>query len=87
MTHSSLPWPIQRIIEVANTLNQTGRTAASTGEQIAAAFVLNQMEYLPGGYTDVIDAWDRLDDWQGYVRRIKQDYMHLVEEVNKEEGG
>ena len=70
---------LQKIIEVANELNQTGSTAASTGERIAAAFVLNRIEYLPDTYRDVIDAWDRLDGrWQTYVRTIKQDYNHLI---------
>jgi hypothetical protein len=69
------PWPIQKIIEVANCLASTGSSAGSTGEVIAAAFVLNRMEFLPHGYS-VIEAWDRLDDWQQYVRIIKRDYMH-----------
>ncbi len=68
-----------KIIEVANELNQTGSTAASTGERIAAAFVLNRMDCLPNGYCDVIDAWDRLDGrWQTYVRTIKEEYNHLI---------
>ncbi len=72
-------YPIQKIINVANELNQTGTTAASTGERIAAAFVLNRMDYLPDSYSDVIEAWDRLDDeWQAYVRIIKCDYSHLI---------
>ena len=79
-TMKNLPWQIEKIIEVANCLQATGSTAASTGERIAAAFVLNRMDYLPGMYSDVVDAWDRLDDeWQDYVRLIKQDYMHLIE--------
>lgn len=77
---NTLPWDIEKIIEVANQLQRIGNTPASTGERIAAAFVLNRMEYLPAMYSDVIDAWDRLgDDWQGYVRLIKRDYMHLIE--------
>ena len=72
-------YPIQKIINVANELNQTGTTAASTGERIAAAFVLNRMDYLPDSYRDVIEAWDRLvDQWQAYVRMIKYDYSHLI---------
>jgi hypothetical protein len=42
-----LPWQIDKIIEVANCLQATGSTAASTGERIAAAFVLNRLDYLP----------------------------------------
>jgi hypothetical protein len=71
--------PIQTIINVANQLQRTGRTGASTGERIAAAFVLNRMDYLPAMYDDAVEAWDRLDDWQKYVRVIKRDYMHLIE--------
>ena len=75
-----LPWQIEKIIEVANCLQATGSTAASTGERIAAAFVLNRQDYLPDYYSDMIEAWDRLgDEWQHYVRLIKQDYMHLIE--------
>lgn len=75
-----LPWQIEKIIEVANCLQATGSTGASTGERIAAAFVLNRMEYLPAMYSDAVEAWDRLDDeWQAYVRLIKQDYMHRIE--------
>jgi hypothetical protein len=56
-----------------------GNTGASTCEQIAAAFILNRQELLPPGYQDMIEAWDRLDDWQLIVRLIKQEYMHLIE--------
>ncbi len=77
---NNLPWQIEKIIEVANCLQRTGRSAASTGERIAAAFVLNRMDYLPDMYRDAVEAWDRLDDeWQAYVRLIKRDYMHLIE--------
>ena len=70
---------LQTIIDVANELNQTGRTAASTGERIAAAFVLNRPDYLPDSYADIVEAWDRLDErWQAYVRIIKRDYNHLI---------
>ena len=72
-------YQLQHIINIANELNQTGTTAASTGERIAAAFVLNRMDYLPDSYSDVIEAWDRLDDqWQAYVRMIKYDYSYLI---------
>lgn len=73
------PWPIDKIINVANELQHTGATGASTAEHIAAAFVLNRMDYLPAGYTDVLEAWDRLDTWQRYVRLIKRDYRHRIE--------
>ncbi len=72
-------YQLQHIINIANELNRTGTTVASTGERIAAAFVLNRMDYLPDSYSDVIEAWDRLDDqWQAYVRVIKYDYTHLI---------
>ena len=56
-----LPHPLQKIIDVANVIHATGRTGASTGEIIAAAFVLNRQDYLPSSYNDMIEAWDRLD--------------------------
>jgi hypothetical protein len=79
-TMTTLPWEIEKIIEVANTLQATGSTGASTSERIAAAFVLNRPDYLPDSYRDLIEAWDRLGtEWQGHVRRIKRDYGHLIE--------
>lgn len=77
-TQKTLPWEITKIINVANELKRRGRTGASTGEHIAAAFVLNKMEYLPGHYRDVVEAWERLDNWQRYVKYIKQNCMHLI---------
>ncbi len=75
-----LNWEIGKIINVANELQRKGSTGASTGEQIAAAFVLNRMEYLPHGY-EVVEAWERLgDDWQIYVKVVKQHYGHLIGE-------
>jgi len=76
----NLPWEIEKIIEVANQLNREGGSPASTGERIAAAFVLNRQDFLPDAYDDMIDAWDRLGgDWQVYVRLIKREYMHFIE--------
>ena len=72
-----MKWEIEKIISVANELASTGRTGASTGEQIAAAFVLDNMAFLPAGYS-VIEAWERLDNWQRYVKIIRRDYMHLI---------
>ncbi len=78
---SNLSWEIEKIINVANQLQRTGSTGASTGERIAAAFVLNRQEYLPAMYNDMVEAWDRLDEeWQEHVRAIKYDHMHLIEE-------
>ena len=75
-----MPWEIQKIVEVAIELNTTGGTAASTGERIAAAFVLSRQDYLPSPYDDMVEAWDRLDHrWQVSVKVIKRDYMHIIE--------
>ncbi len=76
---NTVPWQIEKIIELANVLQATGATPASTAEQIAAAFILNRPDYLPDGYADMVEAWGRLDhQWQGYVRFIKRDYMHHI---------
>ncbi|MCP5210686.1 MAG: hypothetical protein H6998_07155 [Hahellaceae bacterium] len=72
-------WEIEKIISVANELTARGKTGASTGEQIAAAFVLDRMEFLPEGYS-VVEAWERLDTWQNYVRIIQRDYQHLIQQ-------
>ncbi len=73
-----MQWQIEKIIAVANQLNQTGTTTASTGEQIAAAFVLNRPDYLPDNYRDMTEAWDRLGEaWQAYVRIIKRDLIMI----------
>ncbi len=77
---TKLPHPIPDIINAARVLHATGRTGASTGEIIAAAFVLNRQDYFPRGYEDMVEAWDRLDDrWQMAVRIIKRDYMYLLD--------
>lgn len=73
-------WKVEKIIETAICLQRTGRTGASTGEQIAAAFVLDRQDMLPSGYT-MFEAWERLDkEWQGYVMIVRGSYMHLIEE-------
>ena len=77
---TKMPWQMEKIIDVANALKATGSSGASTGERIAAAFVLNRMDFLPTSYRDVLEAWDRLDEeWQEYVRLIKSDYLYLIE--------
>jgi len=77
-----LPWEMEKIIEVANQLQRTGGSPASTGERIAAAFVLNRQDFLPDYYSDMVEAWDRLGhDWQVYVRLIKRDYLHRIVEA------
>jgi len=35
------------------------------------------MEFLPNGYT-VIEAWERLDNWQALVKKIKAEYSDLL---------
>jgi len=68
-----------RLIEVAIELLLDGESAASTSEQIAAAFILNNMGLLPYQYEDVIYAWQRLGhQWQGYVTDIKEHHMALI---------
>jgi len=74
-----ITWEITKIIKVANQLQRTGETTASTSERIAAAFVSNRMELLPEVYQDVTEAWQRLDDWQEHVTQIKQNYTHFIE--------
>jgi len=69
---------IQRIIEITNLFIQHGSVACSTSERIAAAFILNDMSKLPGCYCVVVDAWERLGDWQDYVKAIRTDYQHLL---------
>ena len=76
-TNHQVPYRIKQIIAVANELLSKGNTGASTGECIAAAFVLDDMQHLPQGYS-VVAAWDRIEDLQKSVRRIHNDYMHLI---------
>ncbi len=74
-----MQWEVEKIINVANSLQTTGTTSASTSEQIAAAFVLNRQDYLPEMYSDMVEAWDRLgEQWQHYVRTIKRHHSHLI---------
>ena len=75
-----LPWPLSKIIDTAIELQASGRTGASTGEQVAAAFVLNRQDYLPDTERDLVQAWDSLGHtWQAHVRCIKRDYLHLID--------
>ena len=75
-----MQWQIEKIINVSHELRRTGKTGASTSEQIAAAFVLDNMDYLPAGYS-AVEAWERLDNWQAYVKCIRQEYMHLIKKA------
>lgn len=80
---NQLPYPLDKILNTANSLRQTGTTGASTGELIAAAFALERMEYLPQGW-GVIEAWERLDiAWQHYVKHLRQDCRHLIEAIEE----
>ena len=75
-----LPWPLRKIIDTAIELQASGSTGASTGEQIAAAFVLNRQDCLPDTERDLVQAWDSLGHtWQDHVRCIKRDYRHLLD--------
>ena len=75
-----LPWPLQKIIDTAIKLQASGCTGASTGEHIAAAFVLNRHDYLPDTERDLVKAWDSLGHpWQEHVRCIKRSYLHLID--------
>ena len=74
-----LPWQIKKIIETAKCLQATGSTDAGANVNIAAAFVLNRMDYLPSLHKDIVEAWDWLgEEWQEYIRFIKCN-MHLID--------
>ncbi len=74
----NVPREIEKIINVANELASTGSSAGSADEVIAAAFVLDRMEFIPHG-DSVIEAWERLDEqWQIYVKLIKFRYSDLL---------
>lgn len=73
----NVPQPHLKIITVANNLASIGSTGGSTSEIIAAAFVLDCMEYLPPGYS-VVEAWERLGDWQRIVVEIREQYSDLL---------
>jgi hypothetical protein len=70
---------IQKIITAANELRSTGTSGASTSERIAAAFVLNEQHYLPDSYPVMIEAWERLNEWQTHVKLIRNNYLHLIQ--------
>jgi hypothetical protein len=74
---NQLEWPLDKIINTANELKSRGASGASTSEQIAAAFVLNRQDYLPVSYT-MIEAWERLNEWQTHVKLIRANYLHLI---------
>ena len=75
-----LPWTLQKIIDTAIELQASGSTGASTGEHIAAAFVLNRQDCLPDAELDLVKAWECLGHtWQDHVRCIKRDHLHLLD--------
>jgi len=68
----------------ANLKNYTG--ALSPTEQIAVAFLLNDLSLLPADCDSFLDAWIQLDEWQNAVLYIHQRLMQLVfstENVNE----
>lgn len=71
-------WQTQKIISTANSLHREGTSSASTGEVIAAAFVLDDMDYLPADYSPV-EAWARLGSWQTFVDDIRENHMEWIE--------
>ena len=75
---NQLQWPLDKIIDTANELQSRGASGASTSERIAAAFVLNNQDYLPDSYPVMIEAWERLNEWQTHVKFIRKNYMHLI---------
>ena len=79
MTTVKLGWEKEKIIDVANEFLSQGGSPASTGEKIAAAFVLNDQCFLPDAFPDMVEAWDRLGaEWQAHVCEIKDNYMYLI---------
>lgn len=73
----NVPKDIEKIIKVANELSTTNMSGATTSEVIAAAFVLERLEFLPYGY-NVVEAWERLGDKQYLVKEIKEKYHDLL---------
>ena len=71
-----MSWQYDRIIKVAQELLEHGSSAASTGEVIAAAFVLNRQDLLPASYPVMFEAWERLGpEWQRYVADIRDRHL------------
>lgn len=79
MLHNPPVSNIKHLIELTNLMVSQQHISASTGEQIAVAFILNDMRLLPNEHSDVVYAWERLGYWQSYVKLIKQDYWHMIE--------
>lgn len=65
----------QRIISLAKYVDADPSKVGvlSTGEAIAMALLFNKMEWLPEGYTDPLDAINRLGDrWLAAVRVVRE---------------
>lgn len=71
---------VMKIINVANELlRRNGSTGGSCSEMIAAALVLNRIDFLPDTYPHVLDALERLDNCRQYVDIVRADYMDLID--------
>lgn len=82
-----LPHPLNRILQVARSLLENRAFNASTNEWIAAAFVLERLDYLPQGL-GVMEAWERLDiEWQFYARHLRQEYRQVIESLEEDVAG
>ncbi|WP_250459468.1 hypothetical protein [Microbulbifer litoralis] len=82
-----LPHPLNRILQVAHSLLEKGAGDESNRERIAAAFVLERMEYIPRG-RGVIEAWESLDiEWQLYVRHLWEECGHLIKALKVDVAG
>lgn len=78
-----LPHPLNRILQVARSLLENRAFNASTSEWIAAAFVLERLDYLPQG-VGVMEAWEHLDiEWQFYARHLRQEYRQVIESLEE----
>lgn len=73
----NVPKDIEKIITVANDLACGDEVSGKTTEVIAAAFVLERLEFLPYGY-NIIEAWERIEDWQCLIPIIKVKYSDLL---------
>lgn len=74
----NVSYEIEKIINVANELASNGSTAASTSEQIAAAFVLDRMG---SSCPMVIRSSKRGNAWiigKALVKKIKAEYQDLL---------
>lgn len=74
----NVPAEIRDIINAANELACNGNTKAPSNERIAAAFVLDDMKYIPRNL-DEKEAWNILgSDWQELTRLAGTQYRDLL---------